>query len=115
MRRSSTAVPSPPAACCWPAACATPCPTRRASRSSGAGRHSPARTATAGSIETGGSASSARPPLRTGSDDLVVLADGELAPEDRDALRAAGVPTTEQPVAAVAPGLVRFADGDELA
>jgi len=42
--------------------------------------------------------------LRSWSDDLVVLADGELAPEDRDALRAAGVPTTEQPVAAVAPG-----------
>jgi thioredoxin reductase len=53
--------------------------------------------------------------LRSWSDDLVVLADGELAPEDRDALRAAGVPSTEQPVAAVAPGLVRFADGDELA
>lgn len=53
--------------------------------------------------------------LRSWSDDLVVLADGELAPEDRDALRAAGVPTIEQPVAAVAPGLVRFADGDELA
>ena len=53
--------------------------------------------------------------LRSWSDDLVVAADGELAPEDRDALRAAGVPTTEQPVAAVAPGLVRFADGDELA
>ncbi|HEV2773342.1 MAG TPA: FAD-dependent oxidoreductase [Thermoleophilaceae bacterium] len=44
-----------------------------------------------------------------------MLADGELAPEDRDALRAAGVPVTEQPVARVAPGLVRFADGEELA
>ena len=53
--------------------------------------------------------------LRSWSDDLIVLADGELAPEDRDALRAAGVPATEQPVAEVAPGLVRFADGDELA
>ena len=53
--------------------------------------------------------------LRSWSDDLVVLADGELAPEDRDAVRAAGVPITEEPVAAVAPGLVRFADGNELA
>ena len=53
--------------------------------------------------------------LRSWSDDLVVLADGELAPEDRDALRAAGVPSLEQPVVAVAPGRVRFADGDELA
>ena len=53
--------------------------------------------------------------LRSWSDDLVVLADGELAPDDRDALRAAGVPTTEQPVAAVVPGLVCFVDGDELA
>jgi len=53
--------------------------------------------------------------LRSWSDDLVVLADGELDPEDRDALRAAGVPAVEQRVAAVAPGLVRFADGDELA
>lgn len=53
--------------------------------------------------------------LRSWSDDLVVLADGELAPEDRDALRAAGVPATEGQVAEVSPGLVRFADGDELA
>ena len=53
--------------------------------------------------------------LRSWSDDLVVLADGELDPEDRDALAAAGVPAVEQRVAAVAPGLVRFADGDELA
>ncbi len=53
--------------------------------------------------------------LRSWSDDLVVIADGELAPEDRDALRADGVPITERPVAAVAPGLVRFADGEELA
>lgn len=53
--------------------------------------------------------------LRSWSDDLVVLADGELAPQDRDALRAVAVPTSEQRVAAVAPGLVRFADGDELA
>lgn len=52
--------------------------------------------------------------LRSWSDDLVMLADGKLAPEDRDALSAAGVPTTEQPVAAVAPGLVRFSDGDDL-
>lgn len=53
--------------------------------------------------------------LRSWSDDLVVLADRELPPEDRDALRAAGVPVTERPVASVAPGLVRFADGGELA
>jgi thioredoxin reductase len=53
--------------------------------------------------------------LRSWSDDLVVLADGELAPEDRDALRSEGVPVTERPVAAVAPGLVRLADGEELA
>jgi thioredoxin reductase len=53
--------------------------------------------------------------LRSWSDDLAVLADGELAPEDRDALRAAGVPVTEQPVVSVAPGIVRFADGGELA
>jgi thioredoxin reductase len=53
--------------------------------------------------------------LRSWTDDLVVLADGELAPEDRDALRAAGVPVTERPVASVAPGLVRFSDGGELA
>jgi thioredoxin reductase (NADPH) len=54
--------------------------------------------------------------LRSWTDDLVLLADGgELAPEDRDALRTAGVPLVDQPVAAVAPGLVRFADGDELA
>jgi thioredoxin reductase len=53
--------------------------------------------------------------LRSWSDDLVVLADGELDPEDRDALRAAGVALDERPVAAVAPGLVRFADGEELA
>ena len=52
--------------------------------------------------------------LRSWSDDLVVLADGELAPEDRHAMRAAGVAVTERPVAAVAPGLVRFADGEEL-
>jgi thioredoxin reductase len=53
--------------------------------------------------------------LRSWSDDLVVIADGELAPEDRDALRDADVPAREQPVTEVAPGLVRFADGDELA
>jgi thioredoxin reductase len=53
--------------------------------------------------------------LRSWSDDVVVVADGELAPEDRDALRDAGVPTTEQAVAAVEPGLVRLADGEELA
>ena len=53
--------------------------------------------------------------LRSWSEDLVVLADGELTPEDREALRDAGVEMTERPVAAVAPGLVRFADGDELA
>jgi thioredoxin reductase len=44
-----------------------------------------------------------------------VLADGALEPGDRDALRAAGVPFDERPVAAVAPGLARFADGEEVA
>ena len=52
--------------------------------------------------------------LRSWSDDLIVLADGELGREDRDGLRDAGVPIVEGPVAAVAPGLVRFADGAEL-
>jgi thioredoxin reductase len=51
--------------------------------------------------------------LRSWSDDLVVLADGE-PPEDGEALRAAGVPVDERPVAAVAPGLVRFSDGEEV-
>jgi thioredoxin reductase len=53
--------------------------------------------------------------LRSWSEDLVVLADGALEPDDREALRAAGVPFDERPVAAVAPGLVRFADGEEVA
>jgi thioredoxin reductase len=53
--------------------------------------------------------------LRWWSEDLVVLADGALEPDDRDALRAAGVPFDERPVAAVGPGLVRFADGEEVA
>jgi thioredoxin reductase len=53
--------------------------------------------------------------LRSWSDDLVVLADGELALEERDVLRADGVPFTEQRVVGVAPRLVRFAEGDELA
>ncbi len=53
--------------------------------------------------------------LRSWSEDLVVLADGALEPDDRDALRAAGVPFDERPVAAVAPGIVRFADGEEVA
>jgi thioredoxin reductase len=53
--------------------------------------------------------------LRSWTDDLVVLADGELAPEDRDALQADDVAITERPVAGVAPGLVRFADGEKLA
>jgi thioredoxin reductase (NADPH) len=52
--------------------------------------------------------------LQSWTDDLVVLADGALAPEDREALRAAGIPSLEEPVVAVAPGRVRFADGDEL-
>lgn len=52
--------------------------------------------------------------LRSWSDDLVVLADGE-EPDDRDALTAAGVPVEERPVAGVAPGLVRFAGGGQLA
>jgi len=53
--------------------------------------------------------------LRSWSEDLVVLADGALEPDDREALVAAGVPFDERPVAAVAPGLVRFADGEEVA
>ena len=53
--------------------------------------------------------------LRSWSEDLVVLADGALEPDDRDALRAADVPFDERPVAAVAPGLVRFAEGEEVA
>jgi thioredoxin reductase len=53
------------------------------------------------------------PLLRSWSRDLLVLADGgELAPEDREALD--GVPVDDRPVASVAPGRVRFADGDEL-
>lgn len=52
--------------------------------------------------------------LRSWTDDLVVVADGELPPADRAALHAAGVPVEERPVAAVAPGLVRFTDGGEL-
>jgi thioredoxin reductase len=51
--------------------------------------------------------------LRSWSEDLVVLADGALEPDDRDTLRAAGVPFDERTVAAVAPGLVRFTDGEE--
>ena len=46
--------------------------------------------------------------LRSWTSDLVVLANGEPA-ED-----AQGVPVDERPVASVAPGLVRFADGGEL-
>ena len=54
--------------------------------------------------------------LRSWSDDLIVLADGQLEPEDGDALRGAGVPISERAVASVAPGVVvHFADGDELA
>jgi thioredoxin reductase len=52
--------------------------------------------------------------LRSWSEDLVVLADGALGPDDRDALRAAGIPFDERRVATVAPGLVRFADGEEV-
>jgi thioredoxin reductase len=53
--------------------------------------------------------------LRSWTEDLVVLADGALEPGDRDALRATGVPFDERSVAAVAPGLVRFSDGQEVA
>jgi thioredoxin reductase len=53
--------------------------------------------------------------LRSWSEDLVVLADGELPPEERDALRDAAATVTERPVASVAAGLVRFDDGSELA
>jgi thioredoxin reductase len=53
--------------------------------------------------------------LRSWSEDLVVLADGALEPDDRDALGAAGVPFDERPVAAVGPGFVRLGDGEEVA
>jgi thioredoxin reductase len=53
--------------------------------------------------------------LRSWSEDLVVLADGALEPDDRDALGTAGIPFDERPVAAVASGLVRFSDGEEVA
>jgi thioredoxin reductase len=54
--------------------------------------------------------------LRSWSDDLIVMADGELGPEDRDALDGTGVPISERPVGSVAPGVVvQFADGGELA
>jgi thioredoxin reductase len=46
--------------------------------------------------------------LRSWTSDLVVLANGE-PPED-----VGDVPVDERPVASVAPGLVRFADGGEL-
>ena len=46
--------------------------------------------------------------LRSWTSDLVVLANGE--PADNPG----GVPVDERPVASVAPGLVRFADGGEL-
>jgi thioredoxin reductase len=60
-----------------------------------------------------GGAAQRVPLLRSWSRDLIVLADGgEIAPEDRDALD--GVPVDERSVASVAPGRVRFADGDEL-
>jgi thioredoxin reductase len=46
--------------------------------------------------------------LRSWTSDLVVLADGEPTDDVED------VPVDERPVASVAPGLVRFADGSEL-
>ena len=46
--------------------------------------------------------------LRSWTSDLVVLADGEPTDDMGD------VPVDERPVASVAPGLVRFADGGEL-
>jgi thioredoxin reductase len=46
--------------------------------------------------------------LRSWTSDLVVLADGEPTDDLGD------VPVDERPVASVAPGLVRFADGSEL-
>jgi thioredoxin reductase len=51
--------------------------------------------------------------LRSWSDDLLVLGNGDLDPGDREALIASGVAVIEEPVAAVAPGLVRFVDGSE--
>jgi len=54
--------------------------------------------------------------LRSWSEDLLVLADGRLAPEDGEVLQAAGVPVDERRVAAVSPGVVvRFTDGEEVA
>ena len=54
--------------------------------------------------------------LRSWSEDLLVLADGRLAPQDGEALQAGGVPVDERRVAAVAPGVVvRFTDGEEIA
>ncbi|MGH2968171.1 MAG: FAD-dependent oxidoreductase [Solirubrobacteraceae bacterium] len=54
--------------------------------------------------------------LRSWSEDLLVLADGRLAPEDGEALQTGGVPVDERRVAAVAPGVVvRFSDGEEVA
>jgi thioredoxin reductase len=51
--------------------------------------------------------------LRSWSKDLVVLSNGEMEPDDRSYLKDAGVPVKEEPVTAVAPGLVRFKDGSE--
>jgi thioredoxin reductase len=51
--------------------------------------------------------------LRSWSEDLIVLSDGDMEPDDRAALLDAGIPVSEVPVTAVAPGLVRFADGSE--
>jgi len=51
--------------------------------------------------------------LRSWTDDLIVLGNGDLDPGDRAALIASGVPVIEEPVAAVAPGLVRFVGGSE--
>jgi thioredoxin reductase len=51
--------------------------------------------------------------LRSWTKDLIVLSDGDMEPHDRAALLDAGIPVRDEPVVAVAPGLVRFKDGGE--
>lgn len=53
--------------------------------------------------------------LRGWSADLVAVPGAPLPAPEAAALREAGVPADERPIASVAPGVVRFADGDELA
>jgi thioredoxin reductase len=51
--------------------------------------------------------------LSSWSKDLIVLSDGDMDLDERTALLDAGIPVSEEPIAAVAPGLVRFANGSE--